>query len=174
LRKETQPFFGEAFEERRPWAIKREDRRAGFARRSSFGFWICFNSSHRLSPGFAPRLESSVVALPAPLQPGGRQGDISTLPKGDISILLPQPEDRNIEPTAKATAHALEPLVDTGVRIAVRLRPDPDLPVDGSLPGGNDHPPGSRGGLQYRAGPGAAGGPATTGSWTCSTARPWI
>ena len=90
MRRETQPFFGEAFEERRPWAIKREDRRAGFARRSLFGFWICFSSSHWQSPGFAPRLESSVVVLPAPLQPGGRQGDISTLPKGDISILLPQ------------------------------------------------------------------------------------
>jgi len=55
-------------------------------------------------------------------------------------------------------AHALDPLVDTGVPIAMRLRPDPNLPVDGSLPGGNDHPTRSRGGLQYRAGPGAARG----------------
>ena len=69
-----------------------------------------------------------------------------------------KPENRNIEPTGKEAAHALEPLVDNGVRIAMRLRPDPDLPVDGSLPGGNDHPQGSRGGLQYGASPGATAG----------------
>jgi len=41
-----------------------------------------------------------------------------------------KPENRILEPTGKEAAHALVPLVESGVRIAVRLRPLPDLPVD--------------------------------------------
>src|ERR1017187_10702646 len=76
------------------------------------------------------------------------------------------PENRKIEPTGKEAAHALEPLVESGVRIAVRLRPDLDFPVDGALSGGYDHPQGSAGGHQHRAGTGLGAGLPTTGSWT--------
>src|SRR5437588_12201607 len=66
-------------------------------------------------------------------------------------------EYRSIAPPGWEAAHALESLVVSGVRFAVRLRPDPNLPVDGALPGGNVHSQGSAGGYQHRArlGPGA-------------------
>jgi hypothetical protein len=44
-----------------------------------------------------------------------------------------KPESRILEPTGKEAAHALAPLVESGLRVAVRLRPDPDLPMDGAL-----------------------------------------
>src|ERR1039458_8261230 len=69
-----------------------------------------------------------------------------------------KPDNRNIEPTGKEAAHALAPLVESGVRIAVRLRPDPDLPVDVPLPGGILHSQGSAGGHQHRARPGPGAG----------------
>ena len=56
-----------------------------------------------------------------------------------------KPENPIVEPTGKEAAHALEPLVASGVRIAARLRPLPDLPMDGALPRGYDHPQGSPG-----------------------------
>src|ERR1039458_5602978 len=59
---------------------------------------------------------------------------------------------------ARRPLDALEPLVESGVRIAVRLRADPDLPVDVPLPGGNDHAQGSPGGHQHRALPGPGAG----------------
>src|ERR1017187_848256 len=72
--------------------------------------------------------------------------------------IIVKPENRNIEPTGKEAAHALVPLVESGVRIAVRLRPDSDLPVDVPLPGGNLHSQGSAGGHQHRARPGPGAG----------------
>src|ERR1035441_4484383 len=68
------------------------------------------------------------------------------------------PEIPIVEPTGKEAAHALAPLVESGVRIAVRLRPDPDLPVDVPLPGGILHSQGSAGGHQHRARPGPGAG----------------
>src|SRR5260370_42505927 len=65
-----------------------------------------------------------------------------------------KPEYRCIEPPGQEAAHALESLVEAGVRFAVRLRPDPNFPVDGALPGGNDYPQGTAGGHQHRARPG--------------------
>ena len=50
---------------------------------------------------------------------------------------------------------ALESLVETRVRTAIRVRPNSHFPVDGPLPGGNDGSQGSPGGHEYRAGPGA-------------------
>jgi len=47
-----------------------------------------------------------------------------------------KPQNRCIEPPGQEAAHALESLVESGVRVAVRLRPDPNLPVDGALSGG--------------------------------------
>ena len=44
------------------------------------------------------------------------------------------------ETTAKGAAHAVETLVGTGVRITSRMRPNPELPVDGPLPGGKVDP----------------------------------
>src|ERR1035438_7389621 len=69
-----------------------------------------------------------------------------------------QPKYRILEPTGKEAAYALDPLVASGVRIAVRLRPLPDLPMDGALPRGNDHSQGSAGGHQHRARPGPGAG----------------
>jgi hypothetical protein len=40
--------------------------------------------------------------------------------------------------------------VEFGVRFTVRLRPDPNLPVDGALSGGNDYSQGSAGSHQHR------------------------
>src|ERR1700680_3763490 len=71
---------------------------------------------------------------------------------------LSTPKTRSSSRPARRPLHALEPLVESGVRIAVRLRPLPDLPVDVSLPGGNVHSQGSAGGHQYRALPGARTG----------------
>ncbi len=45
----------------------------------------------------------------------------------------------------KEAAHALETLVETRVRVAVRVCPNPNVPVDGRLPGGNDDTQGSDG-----------------------------
>ena len=50
-----------------------------------------------------------------------------------------KPENRCIAPPGQEAAHALELLVESGVRFAVRLRPDPNLLVDGALPGGIRH-----------------------------------
>src|ERR1035437_7236784 len=47
-----------------------------------------------------------------------------------------KPEIPIVEPTGKEAAHALVLLVEFGLRIAPRLRPLPDLPVDVPLPGG--------------------------------------
>src|SRR5665647_2477642 len=69
-----------------------------------------------------------------------------------------KPENRILEPTDKEAAHALAPLVESGLRIAVRLRPLPDLPMDGALPRGNLHSQGSAGGHQHRARPGPGAG----------------
>src|SRR5258708_30175254 len=68
--------------------------------------------------------------------------------------LSSSPEYRSIAPPGWEAAHALESLVVSGVRFAVRLRPDPNLPVDGALPGGNEHSQGSARRHQYRARPG--------------------
>src|SRR5450756_3021132 len=65
-----------------------------------------------------------------------------------------KPEFRILKPTGKEAAHALVPLVESGVRIAPRLRPDPDLPVDVPLPGGILHSQRSAGRHQHRARPG--------------------
>ena len=51
-----------------------------------------------------------------------------------------KPEYRSIHSPGQEAAHALELLVESSVRFAVRLRPQPNLPVDGVLPGGNDYP----------------------------------
>src|ERR1035438_7186603 len=59
---------------------------------------------------------------------------------------------------ARRPLHALEPVVESGVRIAVRLRSLPDLPVDVPLSGGNDRPQGSAGRHQHRARPGPGAG----------------
>ena len=40
------------------------------------------------------------------------------------------PENPKIVPAGKEATHALVPLVESGVRFAVRLRPDPNLPYD--------------------------------------------
>ena len=63
-------------------------------------------------------------------------------------------ENRSIEPPGQEAAHALDSLVASGVRFAVRLRPDPNLPVDGALSGGNGYPQGTAGGHQHRTCPG--------------------
>src|SRR2546427_12936826 len=65
-----------------------------------------------------------------------------------------KPEYRSIAPPGWEAAHALESLVVSGVRFAVRLRPDPNLPVDGALPGGIRRSQGSAGRHQHRARPG--------------------
>src|ERR1017187_5485114 len=64
------------------------------------------------------------------------------------------PENRSIEPPGQAAAHALHSLVASGVRFAVRLGPDTNLPVDGAVSGGNGYPQGTAGGHQHRARPG--------------------
>src|ERR1039457_1267173 len=69
-----------------------------------------------------------------------------------------KPEILIVEPTGKEAAHALAPLVESGVRIAARLRPDPDLPVDVPLPGGILHSQRSAGRHQHRARPGPGAG----------------
>src|SRR5712675_687338 len=65
-----------------------------------------------------------------------------------------KPEIRCIELPGQEAAHALESLVESGVRFAVRLRPDPNLPVDGALSCGNGYPQGTAGGHQHRSRPG--------------------
>ena len=65
-----------------------------------------------------------------------------------------KPENRCIELPGQEAAHALESLVESGVRFAVRLRPDPNLPVDGALSCGNGYPQGTAGGHQHRTRPG--------------------
>src|SRR5258708_25689911 len=65
-----------------------------------------------------------------------------------------KPENRSIVPPGQEAAHALESLVEAGVRFAVRLRPDPNLPVDGALSCGNGHPQRTAEGHQHRARPG--------------------
>src|SRR5260370_17212312 len=65
-----------------------------------------------------------------------------------------KPEIRCIELPGQEAAHALESLVESGVRFAVRLRPDPNLPVDGALSCGNGYPQGTAGGHQHRTCPG--------------------
>src|SRR6266705_1390202 len=72
--------------------------------------------------------------------------------------IVVKPEYRSIAPPGWEAAHALESLVVSGVRFAVRLRPDPNLPVDGALSGGNNHPEGSAGRYQHRARPGPGAG----------------
>src|ERR1039457_5879229 len=62
--------------------------------------------------------------------------------------------NRCIEPPGQEAAHALELLVESGVRVAVRLRPDPNLPVDGALSGGYGYPQGTAGGHQHCTCPG--------------------
>jgi len=64
---------------------------------------------------------------------------------------LSSPNNRCIELPGQEAAHALEPLVESGVRSAVRLRPDPHLPVDGALSCGNGYPQGTAGGHQHRS-----------------------
>src|SRR5712692_9648686 len=64
---------------------------------------------------------------------------------------LSTPKTRRSSRPARRPLHALEPLVESSVPIAVRLRPHPDLPVDVPLSGGNDRPQGSAGGHQHRA-----------------------
>src|ERR1019366_2724174 len=64
-----------------------------------------------------------------------------------------KPENRILEPTGKEAAHALVRLVESGVRIALRLRPLPDLPVDVPLSGGILHSQGSARRHQHRARP---------------------
>src|ERR1035441_3092788 len=69
-----------------------------------------------------------------------------------------KPENRILELPGKEAAHALVRLVEPGVRIAVRLRPDPDFPVDVPLPGGILHSQRSAGRHQHRARPGPGAG----------------
>src|ERR1039458_5054350 len=68
-----------------------------------------------------------------------------------------KPEIPIIEPTGKEAAHALVRLVESGVRIALRLRTLPHLPVDVPLPGRILHSQRSARRHQHRArsGPGA-------------------
>src|SRR5664280_2497481 len=65
-----------------------------------------------------------------------------------------KPEYRCVEPPGQEAALALESLGESGVRVAVRLRPDPNLPVDGALSCGNGYPQGTAGGHQHRTCPG--------------------
>src|SRR5271157_3756461 len=65
-----------------------------------------------------------------------------------------KPENRCFEPPGQEAAHALESLVESGVRSAVRLRPDPYLSVDGALSCGYGYPQGTAGGHQHRTRPG--------------------
>jgi len=57
------------------------------------------------------------------------------------------------DPITFSALHALEPLVESDVRIAVRLRPHQDLPVEVPLFGGNDCPQGSAWGTSIVARP---------------------
>src|SRR5437879_13741420 len=75
-----------------------------------------------------------------------------------IAGQLSTPNTRSSSRPARRPLHALEPLVESGVRITVRLRSDPDLPVDVPLPGGILHSQGSPGGHQHRARPGPGAG----------------
>src|SRR5436309_16011024 len=68
---------------------------------------------------------------------------------------LSTPKTRSSSRPARRPLHALEPVVESGVRITVRLRSHSDLPVDVPLLGGNDRPQGSAGGHQHRALPGS-------------------
>src|ERR1035441_8059763 len=69
-----------------------------------------------------------------------------------------KPKNRNSEPPGKEAAHALVPLVESGVRIALRLRTLPDLPVDVPLPGRILHSQRSARRHQHRARPGPRAG----------------
>src|SRR5579872_973415 len=57
-------------------------------------------------------------------------------------------------PPAQEAVHALERLLAVGMRFAVRLRPHPNLSVDGALSCGNHDQEGTPGRYQYRACPG--------------------
>jgi hypothetical protein len=48
-------------------------------------------------------------------------------------VAIVKPEYRSIEPPGEEAAHALEILVESGVRFKVCLRSDPNLPLDGAL-----------------------------------------
>src|SRR5437879_13510783 len=65
-----------------------------------------------------------------------------------------RPKYASIAPSGWEAAHALESLVVSGVRFAVRLRPDANLPVDGALSCRNNYPEGTAERHQYRARPG--------------------
>src|ERR1017187_9866985 len=69
-----------------------------------------------------------------------------------------KPENRILELPGKEAAHALVPLVESGVRIAARLRPLPDLPVDVPLPGRILYSQRSAGRHQHRVRPGPGAG----------------
>src|SRR6266852_9005838 len=71
---------------------------------------------------------------------------------------LSTPITRRSSRPARRPLHALEPLVESGVRITVCLRPHADLPVDVPLSGGNDRPQGSAGRHEHRARPGPEAG----------------
>src|SRR5213593_5237795 len=64
---------------------------------------------------------------------------------------LATPNTRSSSRPARRPPHALEPLVESGVRIAARLRSLPHLSVDVPLLGGYDCSQGSPGGHQHRA-----------------------
>ena len=65
-----------------------------------------------------------------------------------------KPEYRCVEPPGQEAALALESLGESGVRVAVRLRPDPNLPVDGAVSCRYGYPQGTAGGHQHRSCPG--------------------
>src|SRR6516225_11487449 len=71
-----------------------------------------------------------------------------------MSTLFIQPElPQHPSLPAEEAVHALERWVAAGMRFAVRLRPDPNLSVDGALSYGNNYQEGTAGRHQYRAPP---------------------
>src|SRR5664279_3997534 len=81
---------------------------------------------------------------------------------------LVKPQNRCIAPPGQEAAHALESLVESGVRVAARLRPDPNFPVDGALSCGYGYPARNCWGSPASFVPWDWSPPATTGSWTSS------